>query len=99
VTAGLAKGLAKVGAGEIILQSRERDGTMMGYDILAIKEVAGDVDIPVIASSGCSGYEDMHQAILAGASAVAAGALFQFTDATPRRAAEYLHEQGVEVRL
>jgi cyclase len=99
VTAGLAKGLAKVGAGEIILQSRERDGTMMGYDHLAIKEVAGDVDIPVIASSGCSGYNDMLQAILAGADAVAAGALFQFTDATPKGAAQYLHEQGIEVRL
>ena len=41
----------------------------------------------------------MHEAIKAGASAVAAGALFQFTDATPRGAAEYLYMQGVEVRL
>lgn len=87
------------GAGEILLTSIDREGTMQGYDLELIRDVSQAVDIPVIAHGGCSGYEDMHDAIKAGASAVAAGALFQFTDCTPRGAAEYLKSKGVEVRL
>lgn len=94
-----AAAMAWGGAGEILLNCTDRDGTMDGYDIETIRAVAATVDVPVIASGGCSGYDDMHEAILAGASAVAAGALFQFTDATPRCAAEYLHSKGIEVRL
>lgn len=86
------------GAGEILLQSVDRDGTMQGYDLELIKLVSESVNIPVVASGGCSGYEDMFNAIMAGASAVAAGALFQFTEATPKGAAEYLKDKGVEVR-
>ncbi len=87
------------GAGEVLLQSVERDGTMKGYDIDLIESVSSAVSVPVIASGGCSGYEDMYNAIKAGASAVAAGALFQFTDCTPKGAAMYLHSRGIEVRL
>lgn len=94
-----AQALELHGVGEILLQSVERDGTMEGYDLPLIEKVARAVTIPVIASGGCSGYEDMLNAFKAGASAVAAGALFQFTDATPRGAAEYLHLNGIEVRL
>ena len=90
---------ADLGYGEILLTSIEREGTMEGYDLELIHLVANVVDIPVIAHGGCSGYEDMYNAIQAGASAVAAGALFQFTDCTPRGAAEYLSSKGVEVRL
>lgn len=95
----VAQLLEGFGAGEILLTSIDREGTMEGYDLDMIRVVAEAVDIPVIAHGGCSGYEDMYQAIQAGASAVAAGALFQFTDATPRGAAEYLASKGVEVRL
>ena len=91
--------LRDLGAGEIILQSVLRDGTMSGYDLELINDVGAMVSIPVVASGGCSGYEDMYNAINAGADAVAAGALFQFTNATPAGAAEYLHERGVEVRI
>lgn len=91
--------LEHMGAGEILLTSMTREGTMEGYHLDMIRAVAGSVSIPVIAHGGCRDYEDMHQAIKAGASAVAAGALFQFTDATPRGAAEYLQAKGVEVRL
>ena len=94
-----AKTCEAMGAGEILLQSIERDGTLQGYDLDLIRAVSRAVSIPVIASGGCSGYEDMRQAIEAGASAVAAGALFQFTDATPRAAAIYLHEHGIEARV
>lgn len=87
------------GAGEILLTCIDREGMMEGYDLPMIEAVSKAVNIPVIAHGGCGSYEHMHQAIQAGASAVAAGALFQFTDCTPRGAAEYLHEKGVEVRL
>jgi len=94
-----AKHLASAGAGEIILTSIDREGTMTGYDLETIKAVSDAVPIPVIAHGGCSGYQDMLNAIKAGASAIAAGALFQFTDCTPRGAALYLAEHGIETRL
>lgn len=93
-----AKQLAQRGAGEILLTSIDREGTMEGYDLDLIREVSHAVDVPVIAHGGCKSYEDMVDAIYAGASAVAAGALFQFTDATPRGAAKALAEYGIEVR-
>jgi len=94
-----ARIMAGAGAGEIILTSIDREGTMTGYDLETIKAVSDAVPIPVIAHGGCSGYEGMLNAIKAGASAVAAGALFQFTDCTPRGAALYLAEHGIETRL
>lgn len=89
----------KCGAGEIILTSIDREGTQQGYDLDLIREVSSAVSIPVVAHGGCSGYEDMARAVEAGASAVAAGALFQFTDATPRDAAKYLAARGIEARV
>ena len=87
------------GAGEILLQSVERDGTLEGYDLDLISEVSADVSIPVIASGGAGTYEHLLEGIRAGADAVAAGAMFAFTDATPKGAARYLKEHGVCVRL
>lgn len=97
--AQLANMCEALGAGEILLQSIDRDGTMVGYDLELVRAVSGAVNIPVIASGGCGAYEDMRQALEAGASAVAAGAMFTFTDQTPRGAAQYLQAAGFEVRL
>lgn len=94
-----ARILEAAGAGEILLQAKDRDGTMRGYNLEAIEVVANAVGIPVIASGGCSGVDDMRQAFDAGASAAAAGALFQFSMETPREAARQLGEAGVEVRV
>lgn len=94
-----AKDMELKGAGELIVTRIKREGMMLGYDTALIKEIAKAVDIPVIASGGCGEYEDMHKALEAGASAVAAGSLFQFTDCTPKGAAEYLAGKGWEVRL
>lgn len=91
--------LARRGAGEILLTSIEREGTMQGYDLDLIRRVSEAASIPVIAHGGCGSYEHMRQAIEAGASAVAAGAFFQFTDATPRGAALDLQSHGIEARL
>lgn len=94
-----AREMVSLGAGEILLTAIDREGTLDGYDLDLIREVSAAVDIPVIANGGCGTYEHMRQAIEAGASAVAAGAMFQFTDATPRGAAEYLGAHNIEVRL
>lgn len=91
---------AKKGAGELLVTSVERDGTMRGYDIEMIKQAAETVSIPVIASGGAGCYEDMYQAVTAGgASAVAAASIYHFTEQTPKEAKEYLGERGIPVRL
>lgn len=89
----------KAGAGEILLTSIDREGTLDGYDLDMIRAVSEAVSIPVVANGGCGSYAHMAEAIEAGADAVAAGAMFQFCEATPRGAAEYLHEHDIEVRL
>ena len=91
--------LEEQGAGEILLQSVNRDGTMEGYDLRLIREVSNAVNIPVIASGGCGTPEHAYEAIQAGASAVAIGAMFSFTDETPASVAKYLSDKGVTVRI
>lgn len=94
----LAVELQELGAGEILLQAIDREGMMMGYDLDLIRKVSGLLTIPVIASGGAGTYEHMRQAIEAGADAVAAGAMFQFTNQTPKGAAQYLSNHGIEAR-
>lgn len=74
-----AQALVAAGAGEILINAIDRDGTMQGYDIGLIRRVADAVDVPVIASGGAGGIADLVAAIQDGhASAAAAGALFVF---------------------
>jgi cyclase len=86
------------GAGEILLNSIERDGTLSGYDLDLINDVSNCVSIPVVACGGAGSYEDLRLALEAGAHAVAASALWLFTDATPAGAADYLAAHGIPVR-
>lgn len=91
--------LERLGAGEILIQSVERDGTLSGYDLELIRSVAEAVSIPVIASGGAGSYAHLHAALVeAGASAVAAAAMFHFTEQTPAQAKAYLAERGIPVR-
>jgi len=66
------------GAGEIFINSIDKDGTMSGYDLDLVRQVSQEVNIPVIASGGAGSIADFSQAIKSGASAVAAGAMFVF---------------------
>jgi imidazole glycerol-phosphate synthase subunit HisF len=66
------------GAGEILLNAVDRDGTMMGVDPTLIAAVAGQLTVPLIAVGGVGSISDMRVAVDAGASAVAAGAFFLF---------------------
>ncbi len=90
--------LAHLGAGEILLQSVQRDGTLSGMDFSRITHVSSLTTLPVIASGGAGSLDDFHQAVLSGASAVAAGAIFQFTQLTPTQVRLYLLQKGVSVR-
>lgn len=94
-----AKQLEAMGAGEILLTSVDRDGTMEGYDVALIAAVTDAVSIPVIASGGAGCYADMLEAITKGnASAVAAASIFHFTEQTPREAKLHLQEFSIPVR-
>jgi cyclase len=94
----LALRLESAGAGEILLQSIERDGTMVGYDLETIAAVAAAVSIPVIASGGCGTYDHMVQALQAGAAALGAAAIYHFTEQTPMEAKHHLAAAGYPVR-
>ena len=94
-----AKELEDRGAGEILLTSIERDGTMQGYDLALIEAVASSVKIPLIASGGAGTYQHMVDAVKqAGASAVAAASIFHFTENTPAGAKAALAAADVPVR-
>lgn len=88
-----------LGVGELLLQSVDRDGTLEGYDLETLGQVVAAVSVPVVVCCGAGSYEHLASGVNAGASAVAAGALFSFTEATPKRAAEFLAEHGIEARL
>ena len=86
------------GAGEILLNSIERDGTGRGYDLNVVATVAESVGIPVIACGGVGRFEHFVAGFEAGAHAVAAGNIFHFTENAYPRAKKYLHDKGVPVR-
>jgi cyclase len=90
--------LVGLGAGEILLQSVQRDGTLSGMNFKRIELVSSITTLPVIASGGAASPDDFYQAILSGASAVAAGAIFQFTQTTPQEVQVYLSERGIQTR-
>ena len=95
-----AKEMEALGAGEILLTSIDRDGTMLGYDIALIEQVSKAVSIPVIASGGAEKFDNMIQALVTGkASALAAASIFHFTQITPLDIKRYLLSQGISVRI
>jgi cyclase len=73
-----AKKMQDAGAGEIFLNSVDKDGTYDGYDVGLIKEVSRGLNVPLIACGGASSVDDFYKAVEHGASAVAAGSLFVF---------------------
>ncbi len=84
--------------GELILCSIDKEGTMQGYDLELIEIVSQFINVPLIASGGAGSYEDMLDALKAGASAIAAGSIFHFTEMNPSGAKKYLHKKGIKIR-
>jgi cyclase len=73
-----AKKMQDAGAGEIFLNSIDRDGTYAGFDLDLVEKMSGELSIPLISCGGASGMEDFSEAVNRGASAVAAGSFFVF---------------------
>jgi cyclase len=88
----------RLGAGEILLTSMDRDGTRDGYDLPLLNAVAAEVRIPVIASGGAGALEHLDAALSAGAHAVLAASIFHFGEFTLAEARRYLAARGHPVR-
>jgi cyclase len=86
------------GAGEIFLNSVDRDGMAGGYDLALIEAVSAATTIPVIACGGVGRFKHLVDGVRAGASAVSAANIFHFTEHSTQRAKKTLAEAGVPVR-
>ena len=95
-----AKRVEKLGAGEILLTSKDADGTKEGYDLEMTKAVAEAVSIPVTASGGAGKLEHLYEGVVIGkASAVLAASVFHFGEISIPEAKRYLKERGIAVKL
>ncbi len=95
-----AKRVEKLGAGEILLTSKDADGTKEGYDLEMTKAVAEAVSIPVIASGGAGRLQHLYEAVALGkASAVLAASIFHFGELSISQAKSYLKQKGIAVRM
>ncbi len=88
----------RLGAGEILLTSMDRDGTKSGFDLELLGAVTGVVDVPVIASGGAGTGEHMAEAAEAGASAVLAASIFHFGELRVAEVKDAMAARGLPVR-
>ena len=89
---------ARRGAGELLLNSMDADGTTQGYDLTLIELVRAAVSVPVIASGGAGGLDDFVPAVAAGADAVLAASVFHFGTLRIDEVKRTLAEAGYPVR-
>jgi cyclase len=95
-----AKRVEELGAGEILLTSKDADGTKEGYDLEMTRAVAEAVAIPVTASGGAGKLEHLYEAVAIGkAAAVLAASIFHFGEVSIPQAKKYLKERGISVRI
>jgi cyclase len=95
-----AKQMARLGAGELLVNSMDRDGRRNGYDIELLRTVSETVNIPVIASSGAGRKEHFLHALTQGkADAVLAAGLFHFGELEISELKVYLQKNGIPIRL
>ncbi len=94
-----AKRVEKLGAGEILLTSKDADGTKAGYDLEMTRAVAEAVKIPVIASGGAGTLEHLYEAVAVGkASAVLAASIFHFGEIRIAETKAYLKSKGINTK-
>ena len=95
-----AREATRLGAGEILLTSMDRDGTKDGYDLELTRAIATGVDVPVIASGGAGSLEHLWEGLVeGGADAALAASIFHFGIHTIAEAKAYLRERGVPIRI
>jgi cyclase len=94
-----AQEVCRLGAGEILLTSMDRDGTHAGYDLDLLRAVGTAVPVPVIASGGVGTLEHLYEAVAdGGADAVLAASIFHFGTYRIREAKQYLADRGIVIR-
>jgi cyclase len=95
-----AQKMESLGAGEILLTSMDRDGTKVGFDLGLTRAVSDAVGIPVIASGGVGGLQDLADGIKIGkADAVLAASIFHYAHHTVQEAKHFMAAQGIPMRL
>ena len=96
---GFAREVVALGAGELLVTSMDRDGTRSGYDLDLVRAVSDAVPVPVVASGGVGGLDDLVAGVTAGrASAVLAASIFHFGEHTIADAKRHMAERGIAVR-
>ena len=89
-----------LGAGEIVLNSIDADGTKAGFDLVITRRVSEAVGVPVVASGGAGSLDHMAQVLLDGrADAVLAASIFHFGEYTVGQVKQFLASRGIAVRL
>jgi cyclase len=94
-----AKECENRGAGELLLTSIDRDGFKSGLELEAVRLVAKNVNIPVIAGGGCGVSSHFVEGFMAGADAVAAGTFFCHQDQSPMQCRSHIKNAGIPIRL
>ena len=94
-----AEEVQALGAAEILLTSKDRDGTTDGYDIPITRAISEAVEIPVIASGGVGTVEHIYEGFVCGADACLAASIFHYEKYTVGEIKRYLRERGISVRL
>lgn len=95
-----AKECESLGAGELLVTSFDRDGTLEGYDLELTSAISKSVSIPVIASGGVGKLEHLYEgAATGGATTLLAASIFHFRQISIMKAKEYLKERGLNVRF
>ena len=95
-----ARKMQSLGAGEILLTSMDRDGTKVGFDLPLTRAVSDAVSIPVIASGGVGGLQDLADGITEGhADAVLAASIFHYGQHTVQEAKQFMAAKGIPMRL
>jgi len=95
-----ARRAVELGAGEIVVNSIDADGTKSGYDLELLRKISEGVTVPVVASGGAGTPEDMYQALVSGkADAVLAASIFHYGEYTIKETKKYLAGKGIPVRI
>jgi len=95
-----AKRMQRLGAGEILLTSMDKDGQKTGFDLALTRAVTDALEIPVIASGGVGNLQHLADGVKkGGADAVLAASIFHFGEYTVQQAKQFMAQQGIEVRL
>jgi len=95
-----AKKMAKLGAGELLITSMDRDGTKKGFDNVLMKLISDVVEVPIIASGGVGALQHLVDGVKDGeADAVLAASIFHYGEFTIQEAKQYMAKNKIEVRL